>query len=327
MGIKEKIHVLVIGLGSIGLRHASNLLQLGVSKLTLVTKRTDLPNEFIPFQRFSSLENALEEETYTHAVICSETTRHIHDLTQVIRAGIPQIYLEKPISHNEVGVEEILELLKEDQQVYLGFDLRFDKGLVYIHDLVGSNSFGKLLSAQSFVGQYLPDWRPHEDYRKGSSALKSKGGGVLLDLVHEFDFLYWLLGKVDRLAGVYQKNSILEIETEDIADVVMYFRSGTSATLHLDYHQKKLIRHCIFTFESGTATWDLTQRNVKLVNHSRVETTYDYFFQERNDRFLEVMKEFIENPENLATYSDGIESLKMVLGVKKSFENFTFVQL
>lgn len=327
MGTKEKIHVLVIGLGSIGLRHAANLLQLGINKLTLVSKRTDLPNEFIPFERFSTLEQALVKETYSHAVICSETTRHIRDLHQVIKAGIHHIYLEKPISHNEEGVEEILGILKADQQVYLGFDLRFDKGLVYIHDLIRSNNFGKILSAQSFVGQYLPDWRPHEDYRKGSSALRSKGGGVLLDLVHEFDYLYWLLGKVDRLAGVYQQNPILEIETEDIADIVMSFRSGASATLHLDYHQKKLIRHCIFTFESGTAVWNLAERNVRLVDKSGVETTYDYFSQERNDRFLKAIKEFLENPGNLATYSDGIESLKMVLGAKKSFENFTFVQL
>jgi predicted dehydrogenase len=93
-------------------------------------------------------------------------------------------------------------------------------------ELLQSNAIGKIISVNAFVGQYLPQWRSYEDHRKGMSAKKETGGGVLLDLVHEFEYLYRLFGEVDSVTCYTTNTGALEIETEENADVLFKFKSG-----------------------------------------------------------------------------------------------------
>ena len=52
----------------------------------------------------------------------------------------------------------------------------------------------KVYSARAISSSYLPDWRPGQDYRTTYSAHKDMGGGVSIDLIHEWDYLSWLFG-------------------------------------------------------------------------------------------------------------------------------------
>lgn len=324
-----KTSILVCGVGSIGARHVSNLFSLGFDSLTLVTKRTHFPANWPQVRVVENLDMALSMGSFSHAFICTPTSQHIDELKKILQSDIKKIYLEKPVSDSWDGMDEILGLVTSDHKIAIGYDLRFDPGLNQVKDLLDSGRFGKVLSATAFVGQYLPDWRPSEDYRKGSSALKSKGGGVLLDLVHEFDYLYWLLGKGKCIAGLYQNNLEMEIETEDLADVLIQFDSGANATIHLDYHQRALERFCLLTCTQGSIRWDLANKKVKWVDEAGKKEIIDFSTSERNDRFILILKAFMEDGEvsKLATFQDGIESLKMVLAAKKSSETHTFVKL
>ncbi len=62
----------------------------------------------------------------------------------------------------------------------------------------GIDRFGKIgrvlwLNVES--GQYLPDWRPWQNYRESYSARQELGGGIILDGSHELDYICWLLGR------------------------------------------------------------------------------------------------------------------------------------
>jgi len=321
--------ILVCGLGSIGSRHVSNLLALGYDDLTLVTRRREFPQNWAKLEIFDRLDAALLSKQYSHALICTPTSQHMGELKAILRSGIAAIYLEKPISHSLVGLEEILELKDNRQKIVVGYDLRFDPGITFVRQLITSGNLGRILSANSFVGQYLPDWRPYEDYKKGSSALRAKGGGVLLDLAHEFDYLYWLMGKSVRIGAFYHQNPELDIETEDLADVLLLFESGATATLHLDYHQRKLERFCLITGTRGTIRWDLATKRVEWTDETRQSREMDFSTSERNDRFISIMKAFLSgrDDERLASFEDGVASLKMVMAAKKSSESHTFVEL
>jgi predicted dehydrogenase len=319
----------VIGLGSIGIRHVSNLLSLGYKNITLVTQRNAFPSHWHIFPVYSKFEDIPNINDVTHALICSPTARHLNDLIPVIQAGIPSVFLEKPVSHTWEGIEDVMNILQPHQKIFLGFDLRFDPGLNKVNEILKAGGIGRVLSATAFVGQYLPDWRPHEDHRLGSSALKTKGGGVLLDLVHEFDYLFWLFGPASTLGAFYQTNPELEIETEDIADVLIKFDSGQTATLHMDYHQRNLTRYCHFTGSKGSLLWDLATKKVLWTDEKGNIQTFDFIDFERNDRFLRIIQAFMQNQkdEGLTNFSEGLETLKMVLAAKKSSESHTFVRL
>lgn len=257
------------------------------------------------------------------------TAIHLTQLTQLVEAKVPKIYLEKPVSHDLEGLAPLREARAAGIEILVGFDLRFDPGLIKVRQLLDENSIGKVYSANAFVGQYLPDWRPYEDHRKGMSALIEKGGGVMLDLIHEFDYLIWLMGKAASVSALYQQNPELEIETEDTADVLIKFSSGASGSIHLDYHQRRLIRNCIFTGSLGTVIWDLAARTVTLHRADKQSEVFDFSEYERNDRYLDIVRAFMspDSDERICTFEQGLESLQLVVASKHSSQSNTILKL
>jgi len=314
------MNILLIGLGSIGTRHLNNLLSLGYKKISIVSRREQLPGEFSKCIHFKNLEDALQHQTYDAAIICTPTTQHTSQLIQLLKHKIKLIYVEKPISNSLEHIEIIKQLADSyTNRIIVGFDLHFDPGMQKTKELLQSNAPGKIISVNAFVGQYLPQWRSYEDHRKGMSAKKETGGGVLLDLVHEFEYLYRLFGEVDSVTCYTTNTGALEIETEENADVLFKFKSGITGTLHLDYWQLQLIRYAIITGTEGTITWNLAEKFVQYASKQGTEK-FSFTNSERNDRFLTAMKNFLEEKDDdrFSTLQDGIKSLEIVLAAKRS---------
>ena len=325
----DSFKILIIGFGSIGARHFNNLRTLGYKDLVLVSSKTPGQKGWENFQVHTTLESALKVGCYTHAFVCSPTAFHIGQLQELVKAKVSKIYLEKPISHNLEGLDQFMIAADQGIQIHIGYDLHFDPGLAQVKRLLDEGAIGEVYSANAFVGQYLPDWRPYEDHRKGMSASIERGGGVMLDLIHEFDYLIWLLGKAERVSAIYQKNKALEIETEDVADVLIKFESGVTGTIHLDYHQRILIRNCVITGALGTIKWDLAARKVTLVQENKEEVHFDFSAFERNDRYLEIVKAFMgqDSDDRICTFEQGLESLQMVIAAKISSQTHSIIKL
>lgn len=322
--------IVLIGLGSIGQRHLRNLLALGYSEVSIVSRSGTLPGEFCYLPVYSSLQDALSFSSFDAAIVCTPTSFHFAAVKTLLESKIPNIYIEKPVSHSFEGMAELVALsCAYNNNIVVGYDLHFDPGMRKVKQLIAEDAIGKVVSVNAQVGQYLPDWRPKEDYRTGMSAKKETGGGVMLDLVHEFDYLLWLMGPVKNVACQYSNSGALEIETEDVCDVLLRFDDGATGTIHLDYLQQKLVRNCIITGYDGSIFWNLAESKVSWINKQKHEETYDYKGFERNDRFVQIMKAFLENKNDpgLTTLQQGLESLRLVLAAKKSAEQTAFVTL
>lgn len=324
------MNIIIVGLGSIGKRHFHNLINLGYDNISIVSKSSVVDTTFERFKIYTSLKSALSEDVFSHAIICTPTANHISDLEIVLDNNIQNIYLEKPISNNLDHIDRITSKILNCRKCIVGYDLHFDPGLLKMKEILTEKKLGKLFSINAVVGQFLPDWRPIQNYKEGMSAKIDKGGGVMLDLIHEFDYLRWLIGNPERIACIYQNNPTLEIETEDVADVLIQFENNVTGTIHLDYHQKKLVRNCMITCEKGTIFWDLAISEVKVVTQSDKIETFSYQDFERNQRYINCMSAFIDDSkfnDKLTTFEEAIISLKMVVAAKKSSELRTFIEL
>lgn len=323
------MRILVVGIGSIGTRHTANLLSLGYSNISLVSGKDVLDKSFSRLKKYNSLESALIHDQYDAAIICTPTSFHAKDAIKILDSNIYNIYIEKPVNSTWDGVAELVQLSKaKNARIVIGYDLHFDPGVLKVKELISTGLYGKPLSANAIVGQYLPDWRPKENFMQGSSARKDTGGGVLLDLIHEFDYLYWLFGHVSTVAAFHTSGEILGIETEEIADVLLKFQEGITATVHLDYMQPSLIRQCMITCTKGSICIDMAKREVRSIDDKKNESFFSYKDLERNDRFKLIMKTFLEdqNDSRLTNLEQGLESLKIVLAAKKSCQENKFIR-
>lgn len=322
--------ILLIGLGSIGTRHLQNILALGYTKVDVVSSKTALPAEFTQCQLYKTIDEAFNNNNYHAAIICTPSAMHAQQLIQLLQHHIPMIYVEKPVSNSMSDINTIRQLaVTYPNRIIVGYDLHFDPGMQKVKELLTANAIGTIVSVNVFAGQHLSQWRPYEDHRKGMSARQETGGGVLLDLIHEFDYLYRLFGDVTTVSCNIINTGSLEIETEESADVSLKFSNGVSATVHLDYLQQQLIRYAIITGTNGTITLNLAERFVHLINKAGKDDTFNYNSFERNERFVTAMQSFLseKDDERFSTFEDGIKSLAIVLAAKEAASKNCVVSL
>ncbi len=139
------------------------------------------------------------------------------------RRGL-HLFVEKPVSHSLDRIPELLDLVEQKKLTAMtGFCMRFFQPLQKAKELLTAGRVGRLVTARSFTGVYLPDWHPYEDYRSFYMAKKDQGGGVLLDECHAFDWMQWLCGPITAVCAVVGTFSDLEVETDDVCEALVRF--------------------------------------------------------------------------------------------------------
>lgn len=318
----KKPRILVAGLGSIGRRHLRNLLALGIDDLILLRTKVEPVPEDPSLPVVTNLEEALDCKPDA-VIVCNPTAHHLDVALPAAKAGC-HLFIEKPLSQNWDSVELLLcEVAKQKSIACVGFDLRFDPGLVKVREILASGVLGRITAIQAQVGQYLPDWHPWEDYRRSVSARKETGGGVILDLIHEIDYVLWLMGDVREVSCMLGQVSQLEIETEDTAAILLRFSNGAIGTISLDYVQRILSRSCRLIGNGGSLIWDLPSQKVSwFIAGQEGWHEYSYAGFARNDRFLAEMEHFLAclrgEAKPQVDLDEGCRSLKIALAAKQS---------
>lgn len=261
----------IVGYGSIGARHAANLRRLSRDcRLTLVTQRKDIEDGRMRVVRH--LADALSEDP-GFAVIASPSHLHAEHLLALLEAGVP-CYVEKPpvVSFEQLRrVSERLGCMSAIPATLVGCNLRFLPSLQKLRELVRSGTIGRIVRATLQAGQWLPDWRPSRNYAECYSADSARGGGVILDLVHELDQARWLFGDFDEVRAMAGKLSTLRTQSEDCACILLGSSQGPIVSVALDYVSRRPVRRYEVIGEAGTLVWDLPRRRLELVLPERTE--------------------------------------------------------
>ncbi len=169
---------LIAGLGSIGTRHARNLIALGERDLVFFRthKSTISAPDLQLFPLETELSAALSHEPDA-VIVCTPTALHLDVAIPAAQAGC-HLFIEKPISNNLDRIDELVEIVKsKGLKATIGFHFRCHPGLQKVKSLIETGAIGRSVWAQAHWGEYLPDWHPWEDYRTAYSARSDLGGG------------------------------------------------------------------------------------------------------------------------------------------------------
>jgi hypothetical protein len=286
----------VIGLGNIALRHRRNL-KLLFSEILIISVPSSgkFENQNVEFadQITLSLDEAIREGV-DMAIVASPAPFHALHAKSLLLAKVPTL-IEKPVTGNS---QDAYELIKTQQKTLapaaVGYCLRFMPSSIKIKELLDQKLIGCIYNASVNVGQYLPDWRPLKDYQNSVSAKADLGGGALLELSHEIDYIQWLLGSMKVHYAQLRSSSELNLEVEELVDLVLVSDAGTVCNIHLDFLQKKVSRVCSFIGEKGRLDWNLKSNTIMLHTGEGSEVLFSESDWDSNKMYLSLLTDFLD---------------------------------
>ena len=322
------MRALIVGCGSIGKRHLNNLRKLAPQADITVWRQYTKPSgeqELCPEANriVYSFEDAMAVKPEI-AILANPAAFHIETGLQLAKAGV-SLLVEKPFSNKLEGVDTLIQLCASMGKILMvGYNMRFLPSLIFLKKMVDDGRIGKVLSIISEVGQYLPDWRPGTKYNESVSAKRELGGGVVLELSHELDYVRWLMGDVKSVNAQTGKLSNLNMDVEDVADIQLRFENGAFGSIHLDMFQRAFSRSCKLIGTEGTLIWDGVLNSIRYYS-ARNRSWQDAFpaqVMNRDEMFISEIQHFLEcvqmGTKPLITAEDGLQVLKIVLAVKES---------
>jgi predicted dehydrogenase len=325
-GNSGRLAFALVGFGSAGARALQALCELRPDAEFLVVSRKGTVGE--GFTSTSSLDDVVAFAPDA-VILAGPATTRVDVLRKMGGLNVP-VFIEKPLAHTLGDAVAVLDLLGPAvERSQLGYNLRFSESLIAFRHLVRGGQFGRVRRFKAETAQYLPDWRPDKDYRETVSARADLGGGVLLELSHELDYLRWIFGEWDWVSAWTGRTSSLEIDVEDTALVTIGIEGDQGVTqivgqLSLDFVRRDKTRTLTAVCESGTLRWDGIAGTVGVYesSESRWETVVtdsgsQSTYMGQWESFLSVVE---EGSAPLVALSDGVAVLRAVEAIRHSHE-------
>jgi predicted dehydrogenase len=285
--------VLVVGLGSIGQRHARLLGERPELEITVcdasaaAIERLGTSNTR---QVFHSYDEALKSKPDA-VFLCTPTSYHIEQVVAALEHGC-QVFCEKPLTNSLGAGKNLLRLMQDSSlHVNVGFHLHFHKGLMALKKQIAEGLIGEIIQLDARVGTYITLKNSVTRYQAHQQ------GSLFGDYTHQFDLLYWLTGKKpEKMLMLAAERGGVELSSDpNVADLLFRFDDPFQAHIHLNYIQMPQ-RH---TYEiTGTKGWVyLDAENMYADIGSAEANTLSrvQFVQERDDMYREEHRLFFKS--------------------------------
>jgi predicted dehydrogenase len=212
------IHVAIVGFGFMGVTHAVHIRRNPRVHLAAIITRTvgnieaklngqvgnfpvgDLDADAVrDVPKFDSLDICLQQVRLDAVHICVHTDLHAAMAEEAMNRGL-HVFLEKPFTLNLAEGERLIHLSREkNRKLMIGHVVRFMPAYRKLKEWIDTNPLGPLsfLSLTRFTG--LPAWGQWQE----KQAVRGSSGGALFDLlIHDIDFLHYVLGEPEQIEAV-----------------------------------------------------------------------------------------------------------------------------
>lgn len=290
---------IVIGLGSIGERHARVLRELG-HEVATVSRRGN--------GDYDSIAGAIDAVRPGYAVVATETSHHAQSLSRLAEAGFRGLVLvEKPLFANSCPVPDY-----PFAKLAVGYNLRFQPVMTALADRIGGKP---AITVSAYVGQDLRTWRPGRDHRATASATLQAGGGVLRDLSHELDYLLWLFGPWRRVAALGGSSGARQVEVDDHFDLLLEMERSRAVQVHMDYLDQPGIRKIRVNLADETIEADM------IAGILTVNGTARSYPSERDDSYRSMHLALINGSGPICSVGEGLAVMDLIDASERALQS------
>lgn len=254
------MRIAILGLGSMGRRHAVNAMALGHEARGFDPD----PGARAAVAGLGAVAFASEEEALDRCdavVVASPPAMHLRQAADALAAGC-HVLVEKPLADRVGQLPELCASARARRLVFaVAQNLRYHPAVVAARGLLARGAIGRPVLAAAIGASPLVDWRPGRDHRAGYAA-DPASGGVVFDWVHEIDMLAFLLGP-PRAAGAVAANSgTLGLASEESAGLLLRHPGGALSTVALSYLGRPARRVCEILGDTGRLELDIPARSL-----------------------------------------------------------------
>lgn len=295
--------ILIIGYGSIGKKHCE-VLKNFTKDITILTKQKKTN-----FKKITAISEALEINP-EYIVIACETSKHLYYLNYIEKHFIKKtILVEKPI------MNKFKKINLKNNTYFVGYNLRFHPVLLFLKKILKKKI---IYSVNINCTSFLPNWRKNIKYEKSSTAIKKMGGGLILDLSHELDYIYWLFGKISLMYSYNKKVSNLKINTDDFLILVAKLKKNVKLNLFMNFFSRFKKREINIEGKNFSLNANLITCSIKYFFKNKEKTIQwskynldETYLKEHNNIFRKKYK-------NLCKVNEALDTLKLIDKIKKN---------
>jgi predicted dehydrogenase len=323
---------LVIGQGSMGKRRVRCLLANGVAaeRIVVFDTRNDRLKESVEKYQITASSDfalALKDPDLTAVLVSVPGFLHMEYCLAAARAG-KHWFCEVPLAIHLDGLDELRGLTCAKSLVAApGCQLLFHPLGRAFKAWSESPEGHPILAASYTMGTYLPDWHPHEDYRKFYASNKSMGGGNLDIIAQE---LTWIRCAITQpmvaVSCRTSKTSALELSkgTPDHHEIVVEFADGLMLSMHFDLLDRSHERVARFITDHSTLKWSNLDAGLQIYDYTEKTWKrepqpggydYEWCYQEEIGQFLRCIEKREPWPIAIETAE---EIVRFLLAIEKS---------
>lgn len=308
------MNVLIVGLGSIAKKHIAALKKMDDKTAIYALRSSATCEAYEGVKNIFSLTD-LEAVSVDFAIVSTSTSEHKRTIETLLSLECP-LFIEKPLYYT-LEIENLSrDIEKLGILTYVACNLRFLECIRFVREYIQETN-KRINEINIYCGSYLPDWRQGVDFRKVYSALPEAGGGVHIDLIHEIDYLYWLVGEPEAVHQVFRNSSSLGIRAYDYANYCLEYKDFCASVI-LNYYRRDAKRSLEIVWDDSTWEVDLLKNEVR--ENNIVLFSSDHSIQ---DTYLTQMEYFVKlvktkSKKSFNTFADAYDVLKICLnhGIK-----------
>ena len=226
--MNKKTKISVVGIGLMGSQHLKALqLSKGASLHSIVdlnkNSRKYAEKFNVPF--YNDTAELLKNSKPDAVIVATPNQFHEKHTISFLNSKIP-VLLEKPISDKISKAKKIIDCAKKNKtSLLIGYHRRHNSMATNVKKKIDSGKLGKIVSVNIMCWLYK-----HKEWFKEKWRIKKGGGPLGINLIHDLDFICYLLGPVKYVQAT-TSNLIRKYKVEDTAIVSLVFKSGVLCTL------------------------------------------------------------------------------------------------